>query len=66
MSQRRMVMRIRRLRDERQLTQEQLAHKAKISVGYLARLETGRHDPKLSTLRKIATALGVPVTDLLE
>ncbi len=66
MAQRRMVMRIRRLRDERQLTQEQLAHKAKISLGYLARLETGRHDPKLSTLRKIATALGVPVTELLE
>jgi transcriptional regulator with XRE-family HTH domain len=66
MTQRRMVMRIRRLRDERQLTQEQLAHKAKISLGYLARLETGRHDPKLSTLRKIAKALGVPVTELLE
>jgi len=66
MAQRRMVMRIKRLRDERGLTQEQLAHKAQISLGYLGRLETGRHDPKLSTLLKIAKALGVPVTELLE
>jgi transcriptional regulator with XRE-family HTH domain len=33
---------------------------------YVGRLETGRHDPKLSTLRKLARALGVPVTALLE
>ncbi len=48
------------------MTQEVLARKAKISLGYLARLEIGRHDPKLSTLVKIARALGVPVTELLE
>jgi hypothetical protein len=28
--------------------------------------ETMRHDPKLSTLVKLAKALGVPVTELLE
>jgi predicted transcriptional regulator len=31
----------------------------------LVRLEAGRYDPRLSTLRKIATALEVRVQDLL-
>lgn len=66
MSLRKMVMRVKKLRGERGLTQEQLAHKAKVSLGYLARLETGRHDPKLSTLLRIAKALGVPATELLK
>jgi transcriptional regulator with XRE-family HTH domain len=35
-------------------------------VGYIARLETGRHDPKGGTLMKIAKALGVKVGRLLE
>jgi predicted transcriptional regulator len=48
------------------MTQEQLARKADVSLGYIARLETGHHDPKLSTLVKLARALGVPVTKLLE
>ena len=59
-------MRVKRLRAAQGLTQEGLAHRAKVSVGYIARLETGHYDPKLSTLRKLAKALGVPVTALLE
>lgn len=59
-------MRIQRLRDERGLTQEALAKKARVSRGYLARLETGRHDPTLSMLRKLARALKVKVGDLVD
>jgi transcriptional regulator with XRE-family HTH domain len=59
-------MRVKRLRKSREMTQEQLARKADVSLGYIARLETGHHDPKLSTLVKLARALGVPVTKLLE
>ena len=58
-------MRITELRKARRWTQPLLAQKAGVSPGYLARLETLRHDPKLSTLVKIAKALGVPVTELL-
>ena len=54
------------LRDERAMTQEALAKKAGISRGYLARVETGRHETTLTTLRKLAKALGVGVTALLE
>jgi transcriptional regulator with XRE-family HTH domain len=37
-----------------------------VSRTYLARLETGRQDPTLSTLEKLAKALGVKVGRLLE
>jgi transcriptional regulator with XRE-family HTH domain len=62
----RMAQRIQELRERRGLTQEQLALKAGISRGYLARLETARHDPTLSTLEKLAKALGVKVSKLIE
>ncbi len=60
------AMRLKQLRHRRGLTQQALAEKARLSLGYVARLEIGRHDPKLSTLAKIAKALKVPVTELVE
>jgi transcriptional regulator with XRE-family HTH domain len=63
---RRLAMKIKALRQARGITQADLARKASVSAGYIARLETHRHDPKLSTLVKLAKALGVPVTALLE
>jgi transcriptional regulator with XRE-family HTH domain len=57
--------RIQRLREARGLSQEALAEKAGLSRGYLARVETGRHEPSLSMLDKLAKALGVPVAELL-
>jgi transcriptional regulator with XRE-family HTH domain len=59
-------VRVQKLRTVRKLSQEALAKRAGISRGYLARLEIGRHDPTVTTLRKLAKALGVPVTALLE
>jgi len=57
---------LKRLRKAAGLTQEQLVRKAKLSHGYYQRLEMGRHDPPMSTLRALAKALGVKVTELLE
>lgn len=51
-------------RDSANLTQEELAHAAGTSVKTVSRLENGRHEPELSTLRKFADALGVEVQDL--
>jgi transcriptional regulator with XRE-family HTH domain len=59
-------MRLKELREQKGLTQEGLAKKAGVSRAYLSRLEMGRHDPPLSRLRKLATALGVKVGRLLE
>jgi len=59
-------MRLKTLRERRGMTQEQLAEKSGVSRTYLARLETGRQDPTLSTLEKLATALKVDVAKLLK
>ena len=61
-----LAMRLKRLREERGLTQEQLAKRSGMSHGYLARLEIGMHDPSLSTLAKLARALRVAVAELVE
>jgi transcriptional regulator with XRE-family HTH domain len=58
-------MKLKALRKEQEMTQSALAKRAGVSAGYIARLETHRHDPKLSTLVKLAKALRVPVTELL-
>jgi transcriptional regulator with XRE-family HTH domain len=60
-----LAMRLKALRKERGWTQPDLARRAGLSAGYIARLETGRHDPKLSTLVRLAKALRRPVTELL-
>jgi transcriptional regulator with XRE-family HTH domain len=64
----RMAKRIQQLRESRGWSQQALAAKARISREYLARLETGRQDPRVSVLLKIARALGkkVTVNDLLK
>jgi transcriptional regulator with XRE-family HTH domain len=61
-----LAMRLKALREKRGMSQEVLAAKAGISRGYLARLETARQDPRLSTLEKLAKALNVKVGRLLE
>jgi transcriptional regulator with XRE-family HTH domain len=66
MTRTRFPMRLKALRQERELSQDALARKVGVSREYIARLETGKHDPPLSTLEKLAKALGVKVGRLLE
>lgn len=54
------------LRLQRGWSQAELARRAETSQSYIGRLETGNIDPQLSTVRKIAQALGVPVSALVE
>jgi transcriptional regulator with XRE-family HTH domain len=58
--------RIKAVRMKRGWSQEQLAKRAQISRGYLARLEIGRHDPAISTVEKLARALHVKITAFLK
>ena len=60
------VMRLKKFRADRGMTQEALAEKAGISRVYLARLETGKQDPTLTTLKNLAKALKVKVGELVE
>jgi transcriptional regulator with XRE-family HTH domain len=58
---------VRTLREERGITQVVLARKAKIAQPYLTQIEQGkRKNPSLDVLKRLAKALGVPVTELLE
>lgn len=48
------------------LTQNELAAKANLTRPYLSRLEKGKGDPTLSSLRRLASALGIHVSQLVE
>ena len=58
--------RVRELRKEAGLDQQQLADRASVSMQTISNLETGRlRDIKLSTISRLAEALGVTTNDLL-
>ena len=65
-TQRRFVMTLKSLRAQRGWSQVALAVKAGISREYLARLELGQQDPTLGTLVKLAKALKVKVSALID
>jgi putative transcriptional regulator len=62
----RFAMRLRQLREEKGLTQAELADRVGVSRGYISRLEIGRHDPPLSMVERLAKALRVKVSRLVE
>ncbi|MGE3335526.1 MAG: helix-turn-helix transcriptional regulator [Rhodospirillaceae bacterium] len=56
---------LKRLREDRGLTQEAFADKVGFSQQYLSGLENGKRNPTVITLYEIAKALGVSVEDLV-
>jgi transcriptional regulator with XRE-family HTH domain len=56
---------VRKLRQQRKLTQEQLAFQAEIDLTYLGGIERGRRNPSLLVMARIAEALRVPLPKLL-
>ena len=66
MSPKRIAVALKRLREAKGFSQLQLAKRAGVAQGYVSELEAGqKKNPGIETLRKIAKALGVPVTELL-
>jgi DNA-binding XRE family transcriptional regulator len=61
-----MVKRLREYRAKRGLSRREPADLSGVSREYIARIELGQHDPTLSTLEKIANALGVKVSKLID
>jgi len=55
---------LRRLRIDRGLSQEAVAHRADISFTTLAKIELGQSAPAWATVRAIARALGVSMGQL--
>ncbi|HEX3441858.1 MAG TPA: helix-turn-helix transcriptional regulator [Pseudolabrys sp.] len=57
--------RVRTLRSQRGMTRKALAQHAHVSERYLAQLETGKGNGSIALLRRIARAIGLPVTQLV-
>ena len=55
---------LRALRDERNLSQEALAHAAQLTMSSYARIERGQSNPTWLTVTRIADALGITMVDL--
>lgn len=54
------------LRLQKGWSQAELAKRASTSQSYIARIELGNVDPQVSTVKKLARALGVPVAAVME
>lgn len=57
---------VRRLRAEREMTQEDFATDTGIDRGYISGVERGVRNPSVLVLERIATALGVDVAELFD
>jgi transcriptional regulator with XRE-family HTH domain len=56
---------VRHLRQQRDMTQEELAFEAEIDLTYMGGIERGRRNPSLLVMARIAKALSVPLPKLL-
>ena len=59
------VLRLRQIREGKGVSLRALKKRSGVAVSSLARYEAGQGDPQLTTLRKIAKALGVTVAELI-
>lgn len=61
----RVGLNLQRLRREKGLSQEELAHRAQIHQTYLSGVEGGKRNPTIAVLQRIAEALDADVADLV-
>jgi transcriptional regulator with XRE-family HTH domain len=57
---------IRKIRLKKKLSQARLATALSVDGAYISNIENGRMNPTLSTLEKIAGALGISSSELLK
>jgi len=63
---RRLGERVRTLRNQRGMSRKALAAHARVSERYLAQMEAGKGNCSIVLLRRIARAIGLPVTQLVQ
>lgn len=54
---------IRKIRRDKELSQEWLAEKIGVTAAYISKIENGHSDPDTELLKQLAEALGVHITD---
>jgi len=57
---------LKKIRLEKKMSQGDICRALGVDRGYISNLETGKRNPTLSTIKRIADALGVPVDRLLK
>ncbi|MFZ5680198.1 MAG: helix-turn-helix domain-containing protein [Pseudomonadota bacterium] len=57
---------VRKLRQQKRMTQEKLAFEAEIDLTYVGGIERGKRNPSLLVMARIADGLSVSVIKLLE
>ena len=57
---------LKKLREEQNLSQGQLAERAGVSKVIISQIEKGDSNPTINTIWKLTSALGLPYTSLLE
>ena len=56
---------VRKIRQQRRMTQEKLAFEAEIDLTYVGGIERGKRNPSLLVMARIAAALSVPLAKLI-
>ena len=62
-ARKRVGVNVQRLRREKDLSQEELAHRASIHQTYLSGVETGKRNPSVGVLERVAKALNVDIVE---
>lgn len=57
---------IRQIREDRQISQDQLAIKAELDRSYVSSIENGKRNVSVQNLQKISISLGVSLTELIQ
>ncbi len=57
---------LRRIRQERGLSQERLAHSSDLNMTHVAKIERSEREPGVRTVSKLARALGVSAAELFD
>jgi transcriptional regulator with XRE-family HTH domain len=56
---------LRHARLARKMTQEEVAERSGVHATEVSRIESGKRDPQVSTVKRLAEAVGVSASDLL-
>ena len=57
---------IKRIREQKEMTQGDICRALNLDRGYISSIESGKRNPTLSTIKKLADALQVSIDELLK
>ena len=62
----RLGLNLKRIRTKKSISQGDIARELKVSRGFISTIESGKTNPTLATIAKLAKAVGVSVDELLK